>query len=116
MIPEFTPDYSTTVVSFFPLPMAEKEHRADDFRQTLLFLLQQTQQNRIQSIHRKIGDGVNKIFGVELPFNLISWRITNKNNDIIEPDIQVKSRVLTIIFGITPMSDEFEIEILGVSN
>lgn len=116
IMPESNLETSIDIASFFPLPMAGKGCGTDRFQQTLLFLLRQSQQNQIQVIRRNIGDGHNKVFVFEVPFNVVSWRITNQNDDIIEPDVQIKPRIVTIFFGVAPAKDEFKIEILGVAN
>jgi hypothetical protein len=86
--------------------------------QALLLLSEQIRSNKIQTIKQSIGDGLNNIFTISLPFErLISWRVISTNLDaVIEPDVQVRSRQITLTFGTPPNPQEFEIEIIGFSD
>lgn len=107
---------STTIISFSPQPIAEQSGSdcSNLVQQSLLFLWQQAQENRLRVVHQKIGNGVGQFFRFDVPFKIISWRITNNNSLVVTPDCRLNDGKLTVIFGVPPAVDEFNIEILGM--
>lgn len=78
-------------------------------------LLERINRSNVQKIEQTIGDGINKTFTFDLPFEIVvSWRVVSAVHGVVQPDCSLTADRLTIVFGIVPSVAEFKVEIIGI--
>lgn len=105
-----------TILPFPVLPLALQQPGDRKCQEnTWNLLLERLSRSKVQIIKHPIGDGTRTTFTFDLPFKeVISWRIVSPLHGVVQPDCQLTADKLTVIFGVAPSVEEFEIEILGI--
>jgi hypothetical protein len=106
-----------SILPFPVLPIVSKQSGEWRCKQakTLNLLLDRLSSSQIYVIKRSIGDGIQKTFSFDLPFEkLLSWRIVSPLHGVVQPDCHLTTDKLIIVFGVPPAIDEFEVEIIGI--